>query len=208
MKLIKVAAGVLNQTPRDWKGNLTNILDAIKQAQAQNASILCLPEMCITGYGLEDDYFCLDVGKRAILKLKEICSHTRNLIVNVGLPIVFNNTLYNATAIIVDEKVIGFRCKESLANDGIHYESRWFKPWPKGVSQIIDIPELEGKFPIGDIKWDDIREVESLEAFAEKMNKRVVEIGSKKPTHWVESHSIAVTDMQGKPSGMHFVISN
>jgi NAD+ synthase (glutamine-hydrolysing) len=154
MTLIKVAAGVLNQTPRDWNGNLANVLEAIRQAQEQKVSILCLPEMCITGYGLEDDYFCLDVSRRAILKLKEICPHTVGLIVNVGLPIVFDNTLYNTTAIIIDRKVVGFRCKESLANDGIHYESRWFKPWPKGVSQTIDIPELGGTFPIGDIHFD------------------------------------------------------
>jgi len=154
MKLIKVAAGVLNQTPRDWKGNLSNILEAINQARIQKVSILCLPEMCITGYGLEDDYFCLDVFNRAILKLKEICPHTLGMIVNVGLPIIFDNTLYNATALMIDGKVAGFRCKESLANDGIHYESRWFKPWPKGVSQIINIPELGGTFPIGDIHFN------------------------------------------------------
>jgi hypothetical protein len=58
----------------------------------------------------------------------------------------------------------------------------------------------------GDIKWNDIREVESLEAFAKKMNKRVMEIGSKRPTHWVESHSITVTDIDGKLNGMYFVI--
>ena len=33
MKLLKVAAGVLNQTPLDWEGNRDNIVNAIAAAQ-------------------------------------------------------------------------------------------------------------------------------------------------------------------------------
>jgi NAD+ synthase (glutamine-hydrolysing) len=50
MKIVKVAAAVLNQTPRDWKGNKANILEAIRQAKEQKVSVLCLPEATITGY--------------------------------------------------------------------------------------------------------------------------------------------------------------
>ena len=51
MKLIKVAAGVVNQIPLDWDGNQKRILGAIAEAKTRNATILCLPELCITGYG-------------------------------------------------------------------------------------------------------------------------------------------------------------
>ena len=54
MKLIRVASAVLNQTPLDWEGNKTRILAAVEAARAEKASILCLPELCITGYGCED----------------------------------------------------------------------------------------------------------------------------------------------------------
>ncbi len=165
MKLIKVAAAVLNQTPRDWKGNKANILEAIRQAKEQKVSILCLPEATITGYGMEDDYFCADVPQRAIRKLKDIISEgvpnsgridpmCWNLIFCVGLPIRFNNTLYNAVATVVNGKVLGFTCKQHLAGDGIHYENRWFKPWPQGVVQSVNIPELGGEIPIGDIHFN------------------------------------------------------
>lgn len=166
MKLIKVAAAVMNQTPRDWKGNKANILDALRQARAQNVSILCLPEATITGYGMEDDYFCSDVPQRALRKLKEIITTPKlaspqttsylstNLIFCIGLPIRFNNTLYNAVATVANGQVLGFTCKQHLAGDGIHYEQRWFKPWPQGVVQKINIPELGGEFPIGDIHFN------------------------------------------------------
>ena len=152
MKLIKVAAAVLNQTPRDWSGNFSNIVLAIDQAKSQQVSILCLPEMCITGYGMEDDLFCLDVTKRAMKRLFSIAKNTHGMIVSVGLPVMFNNSLFNVVATIVDGKVVGFRAKENLASDGIHYESRHFKPWPKNVVQNI-VTEA-GIIPIGDIHFD------------------------------------------------------
>lgn len=159
MKLIKVGAAVLNQTPRDWKGNMANILQAIKEAREQKVSVLALPELCITGYGLEDDFFCADVPRRAMQKLSEIAPHTKGMVVCVGLPIIFNNTLYNAVATIVDGFVRGFTCKQHLAGDGIHYEPRHFKPWPSGINQTIAIPEMTSnpfrmEFPIGDVHFN------------------------------------------------------
>jgi NAD+ synthase (glutamine-hydrolysing) len=170
MKLIKVGAAVLNQTPRDWAGNLANISEAISKAKEEKVTILCLPEATITGYGLEDDLFCADVPHRALLKLAQILPLTKGMIVSVGLPMLFNNTLYNAVATIVNGEVQGFTCKQHLAGDGIHYEQRHYKPWPAGVSQTVEIPEIRfyeedpdgfcspdiGKsvFPIGDVHFN------------------------------------------------------
>jgi len=160
MKLIKVAAAVLNQTPRDWRGNKARIIEAIRRAQSESVTVLCLPEATITGYGMEDDYFCGDVPQRALRKLAEIVKETwnpvpgRGLIFCVGLPVRFNNSLYNAVATVANGKILGFTCKQHLAGDGIHYENRWFKPWPQGVVQTIEVPELGAKFPIGDIHFN------------------------------------------------------
>lgn len=161
MKLIKVGAAVLNQTPRDWEGNYTNIVDAIEQARKENVTILCLPEMCITGYGLEDDLFCLDVPLRAMQFLHKIAQKTAGMIVTVGLPVTFNNALYNTVATIVNRSIIGFTCKQHLAGDGIHYEQRHFKPWPPGIfQQIATLEKLnsglfaERIYLIGDIHFD------------------------------------------------------
>ena len=161
MKLIKVAAAVLNQTPRDWKGNFANIVEALKEAKKQGVTVLCLPEATITGYGLEDDLFCADVPHRAMLRLRKLTEPTsenmmlfKGMIFCVGLPIRFNNSLYNTVATVVDGKVVGFTCKQHLAGDGIHYENRWFKPWPQGVVQEMYVPELEQTLPIGDIHFN------------------------------------------------------
>ena len=51
MRLIKPGAVVLNQIPLDWIGNKARIQTAIEAARLAGVSMLCLPELCLTGYG-------------------------------------------------------------------------------------------------------------------------------------------------------------
>jgi NAD+ synthase (glutamine-hydrolysing) len=152
MKLIKVAAAVLNQTPLDWAGNQARILVAIEMARSKLATILCLPELCITGYGCEDALQSMNTVRRAWHSLQAILPATRGMIVSLGLPVMHQNGLYNCACLIVDGKIAGFVAKRFLAGDGIHYEPRWFKPWPAGV---VDELRVEGEsFPIGDLCFE------------------------------------------------------
>jgi len=152
MKLLKVAAAVLNQTPLDWAGNLAHIRAAIAQAKAQGASVLCLPELCITGYGCEDTFHAPGVQETAWQICQEIVPETRGLIVCVGLPVFYQNAVFNTAALLVDGRITGFVAKRFLAGDGIHYEPRWFKPWPQGVVETLT---RDGQtYPIGDLHFD------------------------------------------------------
>ena len=65
MRLIKLAAAVLNQTPLDWHGNKARIVQAIEESRRQGATVLCLPELCITGYGCEDAFHSPSVHRTA-----------------------------------------------------------------------------------------------------------------------------------------------
>lgn len=152
MPLIKAASGVVNQTPMAWEINQKNIINAIEEARRQEVSLLCLPELCITGYGCEDYFFAQDLADQAKSALVEIVSHTANMVVSVGLPVRHNNRLYNAACLIVDKQIAGFYCKQNLANNGVHYETRWFHAWPVGVVESIEINELS--YPIGDVIFE------------------------------------------------------
>ena len=152
MKLIKVAAAVLNQTPLDWVGNKQNILAAIEQARRADGSVLCLPELCITGYGCEDAFHSAATCRMAWKVLLEILPYTKGLVVSVGLPVLHHNSLFNCACLIVDTKIAGFVAKKFLAGDGIHYEPRWFKPWPVG---FVDTLTIDGvNYSLGDIYFD------------------------------------------------------
>ena len=152
MNLINIAAGVLNQTPLDWIANRDNIVNAIKEARSQNVSVLCLPELCITGYGCEDAFHSAAVHATAMEMLVSIIPETKGIIVSVGIPVTYAGGLFNTAALLVDGKLAGFVAKQHLAGDGIHYEPRWFKPWPAGIQGVVEVEDNE--YPLGDILFD------------------------------------------------------
>ena len=152
MKLIRVASAVLNQTPLDWEGNKARILAAIEAARAEKASILCLPELCITGYGCEDAFHSPALQDTAIEVLQEILPATRGLIVSLGLPLLYHQGLFNTACLVCDGKILGFTAKQFLAGDGLHYEPRWFKPWPKGERVAVELAGVD--YPLGDVYYD------------------------------------------------------
>jgi NAD+ synthase (glutamine-hydrolysing) len=114
--------------------------------------VLCLPELCITGYGCEDAFHSAATHRTAWEVLQEILPATQGMIVSLGLPIFHRNALFNAACLAVNGRIVGLVGKRFLAGDGIHYEPRWFKPWPAGVKGEI---ERDGHtFPIGDLFFD------------------------------------------------------
>lgn len=148
MSVICVAGAALNQTPLDWDNNLRNILRAIELAQHEGVSILCLPELCITGYGCEDTFLAPGTHQMALEVLHECLPKTKGLIVSLGLPVFHRCAVFNAACLAADGQILGFVPKRFLAAEGLHYEPRWFKPWPAGVRDQI---EIAGKdYPIGD----------------------------------------------------------
>ncbi|WP_026994428.1 NAD(+) synthase [Flectobacillus major] len=152
MNLIKVAAGVVNQTPLAWESNKQNIIGCIEEAKNQDISILCLPELCITGYGCEDMFYANGTCETAIDMLEDIVDHTAGIMVAVGLPIRINNRVYNAACLIANKQIRGFACKKTLANNGIHYETRWFQPWPENERTELAIGEFS--YPVGDLVFE------------------------------------------------------
>ncbi len=152
MKLIRVAAAAVNQTPLDWLGNFANIEAAIVQARKQQASVLCLPELCISGYGCEDAFHAPGVHATAMEMLLRLVPQTTGMAVSVGLPAMYAGGVFNTAALLVDRRLVGFVAKQHLAGDGIHYEPRWFKPWPEGIHGQIRVGGQP--IPIGDLCFD------------------------------------------------------
>lgn len=153
MQLIRLGAATLNQTPMAWDSNQAHILAAIQAAKENQVDILCLPELCISGYGCEDALLSNGLHEQALRVLFEIAPETRGIIVAVGLPLVFESRLYNSVALLVNGEIAGFVAKRFLPGDGIHYEPRWFHPWPTGVHTTIKLPDGH-EYPLGDIYFN------------------------------------------------------
>jgi NAD+ synthase (glutamine-hydrolysing) len=152
MKLIRVAAAALNQIPLDWVGNETRIRAAIREAREQNASLLCLPELCLTGYGCDDAFQARGAQLSALDLLQRLLPATKGMVVCLGLPLLYQNALFNSVCLVADGSIVGFVAKQYLAGDGIHYEPRWFKPWPENVTTTICLFGQE--YPLGDLLFE------------------------------------------------------
>jgi NAD+ synthase (glutamine-hydrolysing) len=157
MKLIKVAVGCVNQTPFAWEENFAHLRMAIDHARAEGATVLCLPELAITGYGCEDAFFIDGLQDTAFTQLDALATQTRGMVVIVGVPVFHEKSLYNCAAVLADGAIVGFAAKQFLPGDGVHYEPRWFRPWPKGEIDHLERTNDDGtlrRFPIGDIVFE------------------------------------------------------
>jgi len=156
---LRIAAAALDQTPLDWPGNLARCTRAVTAARADGAELVLLPELALSGYGCEDAFYMSHVEQRAWRSLQQLLPETRGLVVGVGLPCLHRGVLYNVAALCVDGRLAGFAAKQHLAGDGIHYEPRWFRPWPSGQRARIDARGLarwsaDDDVPIGDLIFE------------------------------------------------------
>ncbi|GAB3829299.1 NAD(+) synthase [Pontibacter rugosus] len=190
-----LAAAALNQTPLDWDGNLKNIQDAIAEAKNNKADILLLPELAVSGYGCEDLFLSPWVSEMAfehLLQLKEWCD---GITVAVGVSVFYNMKVYNTACVIKNKEIVGFTAKQFLANDGVHYEPRWFTPWP---ADVVEEFEVRGqKYKIGDIIYE------------EQGVKYAFEIceDAWRPNRPAERHMPKGVQLILNPSASHFALS-
>jgi len=145
---MKIATASLNQTPLDWQHNRNNIVAAISKAKNEEVDLLCLPEMCIPGYGCEDMFLHPWVAKKSLKQLQEILPETIGIAVIVGLPYWYLEKLFNVICLISNGAIQGFQAKQNLPFDGVHYEPRWFSEWQPGRLESVIIDNEE--FPFGD----------------------------------------------------------
>lgn len=152
MKKLKIGGATVNQIPFDWKNNSENILEAIAAAKDQQVQILCLPELCITGYGCEDVFLSEWLPEKAWEELLKIVPHCSDITISVGLPVRIDGLTYNGACVIHNKKIKGITFKQNLANDGVHYEPRWFTPWTSGV--VREIQRESERIEVGDLIYE------------------------------------------------------
>ncbi|MGH7442840.1 MAG: NAD(+) synthase [bacterium] len=144
-----MGAAFVNQTPLDWKGNLERVSAALDLARERSVSLLCLPELALCGYGCEDLFFAPFFRERCLEQLKALLPRTLGLCTAFGLPFAVDEALHNVMAVCADGRLLGLVPKQCLALDGLHYEPRWFKPWPAG--KVVRRMVLGQETTVGDL---------------------------------------------------------
>ncbi|MCI8594284.1 MAG: NAD(+) synthase [Oscillospiraceae bacterium] len=127
---VKVAAGTPKIRVADCRYNAEQIFTLMREADKQGVRVLCLPELCLTGYTCGDLFLQETLLKGAEDGLATILEATRNLdmLTALGMPVKYQNKLYNCATIIHKGEILGVVPKTNIPNYGEFYEARWFQP--------------------------------------------------------------------------------
>ncbi|HJH62729.1 MAG TPA: NAD(+) synthase [Firmicutes bacterium] len=125
---VKVAAGSPKIRVADCAYNGAQVIELMRQAAQQGVKVLCLPELCLTGYTCADLFLqdaLLEGAEQALAQVME-ATVGLDLLAALGLPVRANNKLYNCAAILHRGKLLGLVPKTHIPNYGEFYEARWF----------------------------------------------------------------------------------
>ena len=124
---VKVGSIVNKMFLGDPKSNADEIIRMIKEAVKKEVSIVSLPQLALTGYTCGDLFYQDKLIEGAMDALKNILDETNklNIISVIGMPIKYNNNLYNCAVVVNKGNILGIVPKNNINNTSI--EKRYFK---------------------------------------------------------------------------------
>lgn len=125
---IKVAAAVPSVQVANPAYNAQQAIQMIQQAHQAGVSIVCFPELNITGYSCQDLFRSRSLMQQADEALRTLLQATEQLsvIAIVGMPVATGVHLYNCAVVVQGGEILGVVPKTFLPNYGEFYEQRWF----------------------------------------------------------------------------------
>ncbi|MBQ2767832.1 MAG: NAD(+) synthase [Clostridia bacterium] len=135
---IRVAAAVPSIRIADCPHNTEELIRIAHEASANAARVLVFPELCVTAYTCGDLFFSRALLTSAEAALAEYLQGTADLpmLSVIGLPLIWQNKLYNCAAVCASGKLLGIVPKRNLPNYAEHSEQRYFTPAPDGMHHI------------------------------------------------------------------------
>lgn len=126
----KIASAVPKIKVANVKYNTEEILRLSFAAEKESASLILFPELSLTGYTCGDLFLQSKLQESVLKGLKEILQATAsiNIVIIVGLPLGYNNSMYNCAALLQHGKILGIIPKTNIPNYREFYEKRWFAP--------------------------------------------------------------------------------
>ena len=145
---LKACAATPTIAVADCIKNGEEICKRIEEAVAKKASLLVLPELCITGYTCGDLFLqktLVNAAAEQLLKIRDFTAG-KNIVVVVGLPFEYNATLYNVGAVLYEGRILGIVPKSNIRNHAEFSEGRYFV---KGHKSAVDIKVGGETVPFG-----------------------------------------------------------
>lgn len=114
--LIKAAVGTPEIRVADCAYNAASAAAAARRAAMEGVRILALPELCLTGYTCGDLFLQDTLIEGAYAALETVRRETEDLdmLLAVGLPVMWHGKLYNCAAVLCRGEVLGLVPKTHL----------------------------------------------------------------------------------------------
>jgi len=121
------------------RANTDQIIDYMKKAQENHIKVLLFPELCLTGYTIEDLFYQKRVINEVYQGLENIldASYELDMFIVVGAPLLHMNKLYNCAIVINEGEILGVIPKTHVPNYHEFYEVRHFASAPKETTEIM-----------------------------------------------------------------------
>ena len=141
LDFIRIACAVPKVKVGDVVKNTQDICAYIEKADAQNADILLLPELALTGYTCGDLFFqdaLYHAVRTGLARIAQCTADHSDLTVVVGLPVRLGGKLYNCAAVISGGQVDGIVAKTHIPGG----EKRWFSSGRELEGEAVSPEEL------------------------------------------------------------------
>lgn len=128
MGFVKVAALSPVVEVASPKKNAKSALEQIYKASEQQAQIIAMPELFLSGYTCADLFYQSILNDECEKALVQILENTQDIsaLIVIGMPLRADNRLYNVAAVMQKGKLLGFVPKRYIPNYGEFSEKRWF----------------------------------------------------------------------------------
>lgn len=129
---LKVACATPKIKVADCTHNVNEMISIARDANKEHVKVLVFPELCITAYTCGDMFFSnvlLDSSHKALQKYIEQTANL-DMVSIVGLPMFYENKIYNCAAVVKSGELLGVIAKSNLPTYGEFYEGRYFVPCP------------------------------------------------------------------------------
>ncbi|WP_125151954.1 NAD(+) synthase [Clostridium rectalis] len=149
-EFINVSAACPLTNVADIEFNIKNIKKCIQMSLDKKSKLVVFPELCITSYTCGDLFLNTEILKSSISAIKDLCNYLvgKDILVAVGAPLNYNNSLYNCAFIIYDGNILGIVPKSYIPNYTEFYEKRWFSEGLGVVNKTINL-EFQDNIPFG-----------------------------------------------------------